>query len=163
MADEVTYSTVWDKKVWDSFGCKKRDLIPKQSKVIFKRNHLGEEEKRVNSGWLLMHSRENPINSSNQVIDSISPSAWSPNRSQEKGFPEAASVSRNGQMSFLSEVREGQIFRGQEMRLNAKTNNTASLWVCRLSSYHAIIAPSNTSHTCFLWWGNRKEKKRFGF
>ena len=48
-----------------------------------------------------MHSRENPINSSNQVIDSISPSGWSPNRSQEKGFPEAASVSRNGQMSFF--------------------------------------------------------------
>ena len=48
-----------------------------------------------------MHSRENPINSSNQVIDSISPSAWAPNRSQEKGFPEAAPVSRNGQMSFF--------------------------------------------------------------
>ena len=106
-----------------------------------------------------MHSRENPINSSNQVIDSISPSAWSPNRSQEKGFPEAAPVSRNGQMSFLSEVREGQIFRGQEMRLNAKTNNTASLWVCRLSSYHAIIAPSNTSHTFFVLRRQKREEK----
>ena len=110
-----------------------------------------------------MHSRENPINSSNQVIDSISPSAWSPNRSQEKGFPEAAPVSRNGQMSFLSEVREGQIFRGQEMRLNAKTNNTASVWVSRLSSYHAIIAPSNTSHTFFCAKETEKRSKGLNF
>ena len=46
--------------------------------------------------------RQNPIYSFNQVIDTIRLSAYSPNLSQEKGFPESRDWgrSRHGQMRF---------------------------------------------------------------